>query len=86
MSFASRLAGTGLLVGFLSVAPLYAQQDTTQNTTTPGGTVTQYGDRHGFDWGWLGLLGLLGLLGVRKSTNVAYQDRNRTYQDRTTNR
>jgi hypothetical protein len=90
MSFFSRLAAAGLLASTLSIAPVHAQQDTTTpNAATPNtatGAVTRYDDRRGFDWGWLGLLGLFGLLGLRKPTNVAYQDRDRTYQDRTTSR
>jgi MYXO-CTERM domain-containing protein len=96
MSFVSRITAAGLLAGMLSIAPVHAQQTpnaqqdtTTSNATTPNtgiGTVTRYDDRRGFDWGWLGLLGLLGLFGLRKPTNVVYQDRDRTYQDRTTTR
>jgi hypothetical protein len=97
MSLISRLAAAGLLTGVLSITPVHAQQDTTTTrqdaTTTNAGTpntntVTRYDDRGGggFDWGWVGLLGLLGLLGLRKGTNVVYQDRDRTYQDRTTTR
>jgi len=90
MSFFSRLAAAGLLASALSIAPVHAQQDTTtSNAATPNtatGTVTYEHERRGFDWGWLGLLGLLGLLGMRKATNVAYTDRDTTYQDRTTRR
>jgi MYXO-CTERM domain-containing protein len=110
MSFFSKLTAAGLLTSILSIAPVYAQQDTnpsaappntsnpaTPNTTNPAtpntnyattadGTVTRYDERRGFDWGWLGLLGLLGLFGLRKPTSVVYQDRDRTYQDRTTTR
>lgn len=100
MSFISRQAAAGLLAGALFLAPVHAQQDTQpgnaatpqqdttmRNAATPDtgtGTVTRYDERRGFDWGWLGLLGLLGLWGLRKPTNVAYHDRDRTYQDRTT--
>ena len=90
MSFFSRLAAAGLLAGVLFTAPVRAQQDTaTGNAATPvtgTETVTRYYDRRGFDWGWLGLLGLFGLWGLRRSTNVAYRDRDRTYEDRTTTR
>ena len=90
MSRFSRLAAAGLVASVLSVAPVQAQQDTTTtNAATPNTgttTVTRYDDRRGFDWGWLGLLGLLGLFGLRKPTSVVYQDRDRTYQDRTTTR
>jgi MYXO-CTERM domain-containing protein len=104
MASISRLAAAGLLAGVLSIAPVYAQQDTTTtnptnpNTGTTTSTVTatnpgtstvttRYDDRGtGFDWGWLGLLGLFGLLGLRRPTTVAYRDRDRTYQDRTTTR
>ncbi len=91
MSVLSRLTAAGLLAGVLSMAPVHAQQqqDTTTAATpnTGTGTVTQYDEgRRGFDWGWLGLLGLFGLLGLRRPTNVSYQDRDRTYQDRTSTR
>jgi MYXO-CTERM domain-containing protein len=89
MSIFSRLAAAGLLSSVLSIAPVYAQQDTaTSNATTPNtgaatvttgtGTVTRYDDQRGFDWGWVGLLGLLGLLGLRKPTNLVYRERDRT--------
>jgi len=98
MAFSSRLVATGLLVGVLSIATVHAQQDTTpSNSATPNtaaatatnpgpATVTRYDDRGGFDWGWLGLIGLAGLLGLRRPTNVAYRDRDRTYQDHTNTR
>lgn len=86
MSFFSRPAVAALLAGVLSIGAVHAQQDTTTNNPAGTGTVTRYDDGHarGFDWGWLGLLGLFGLLGLRKPTQSVYQDRDRTYQDRTT--
>jgi len=69
--------------------PSATNPSTTPNPNYPAtanGTVTRYDERRGFDWGWLGLIGLLGLLGLRKPANVVYQDRDRTYQDRTTTR
>ena len=100
MSFFSRLAAAGMLAGVLSVSPVHAQQQdtTTSNAATPSTATSNsstpytdtssasHEDRRGFDWGWLGLLGLFGLLGLRKPANLAYQDRERTYQDRTTTR
>jgi MYXO-CTERM domain-containing protein len=62
--------------------------NSTITATNPGTetVTTRYDDRRGFDWGWLGLVGLLGLFGLRRPTNVVYQDRDRTYPDRTTTR
>ena len=80
-----------------TAAPPNTSNPASPNTTNPptpstnypataNGTVTHYDERRGFDWGWLGLIGLLGLLGLRKPASVIYQDRDRTYQDRTTTR
>ena len=87
-----RAVGAGVLTLSMGILPLtlaaQAQTTTDSGANTASGT-TSYGNRNGFDWGWLGLIGLAGLAGLggkkRESEPTAYRDPNApgatTYRD-----